>query len=199
MKHNRNRLRWAWIAAGGILAVCLLAVAALWFLLPDEGGDRTQSDPSYTFYPIYDGDVRENDYYLGLDRQLYWCEPNYGAKTALDETDISADPRLQVLAAYIESLIDGYPSACRALFTEAALASSPIPNFAQQMIYRVEITEKDSRVSDGVTHVTYSLAYMICQNNGTYRTDVGSNAVRPEYLTLVEQPDGSYLIESLVR
>ena len=39
--------------------------------------------------------------------------------------------------------------------------------------------------------VTYRVDYMIRKNNGTFRRDVGSDAIRPQYVVLLVSPDGS--------
>lgn len=194
-----RRLRTAILIACGAAALAVLAVVLLTVLLPKEEPAPQPDARPITFYPVWDGDVRENEQYLGLDRQFYLCEPEYGAKTALDDSQIAADPELSLLQDYINSLIDGYPNACRSLFTASALAENPIPDFAQQMIWRVEITKTETVTANGMTRSTYCLAYMIYRNNGTYRRDVGSNAVRPEYLTLAQTADGSYRIDRLWR
>lgn len=198
-KTSQRRLRVALLAAGMTVALAVLVVVLLTVLLPKDEPDPEPDTRPISFYPVWEGDVRENERYLGLDRQFYLCEPDYGAKTALDDSQIDSDPELSLLRDYINSLIDGYPNACRSLFTASALAETPIPDFAQQMIWRVEITKTETATENGVTRTTYCLEYMIYCNNGTYRRDVGSNAVRPEYLTLVEVADGEYRIDSLRR
>lgn len=196
---SRRRLRAAILAAGITVALAVLVVVLLVVLLPkDEPAPEPDTRP-ITFYPVWDGDVRENELYLGLDRQFYLCDPDYGSKEALDDDQLEADPKLALLRDYINSLINGYPNACRSLFTAAALAEDPVPDFAQQMIWRVEITKTEEQIEEGTTRTTYCLEYMIYRNNGTYRRDVGSNAVRPEYLTLIEVAEGEYRIDSLRR
>ena len=197
MKGNssRRRLRAALLAVGITAVLAILTVVLLVFLLPDDQPSPEPTPAPITFYPVYDGNVRENALYLELDRQYYLCEPEYGVREALDESRISADPELSLLRDYIESLIDGYPNACRSLFTASALAENPIPDFSQQMIYRVEITKTGTEAG----RTTYRLEYMIYRNNGTYRRDVGSDAVRPEYLTLVEVGGNTYRIDGIRR
>mgnify|MGYP006919065178 FL=1 len=192
---SRRRLRAALLAVGITAVLAILTVVLLVFLLPDDQPSPEPTPAPITFYPVYDGNVRENAIYLELDRQYYLCEPEYGVREALDESRISADPELSLLRDYIESLIDGYPNACRSLFTASALAQSPIPDFSQQMIYRVEIT----KVGTEAGRTTYRLEYMIYRNNGTYRRDVGSDAVRPEYLTLIEVGGNTYRIDGIRR
>ena len=46
--------------------------------------------------------------------------------------------------------------------------------------------------------VTYILEYMIYQNDGTFRRDVGSDAIRPQHVTLRVSPSGDMHIEKIV-
>lgn len=196
---KKKRRRSVLLAVAVTLAVIVLTVTLLLLLLPEDQAPTDPSGGSTVFYPPYDGDVRENGAYLALDRQFYLCDPDYGSREAIDDGQFAANAELALLRDYINSLIDGYPNACRSLFTASALDASPIPDFEQQMIYRVEISRVSQEVSGGEKRVTYSLSYMIYRNNGTYRRDVGSNAVRPEYLTLLEVSEGDYRIDGLRR
>lgn len=198
---KKKRLRIALCAAVGAVVLGVALVVLLVLLLSQESQDPSAgaSTTEFTFYQPYSGDIRENELYLSLDRQLYWCDTLYNSKEALDEGQIAADPCLVLIQAYLNSLIDGEPEVCRSLFTEAALHEAPIAAFAQQMLYRIEIRQSSQETENGVTKVTYRLDYMIHRNNGTYRRDVGSDAVRPEYLMLIEVADGEYRIDGIRR
>ena len=193
---KNKRLRTALLIAGIAVVVEVTALVLLNVLLPKEES-KTEQNTAKTikFYAVYDGDVRENEVYLGLDRQFYLCDDNYGTKEAIDENQFAGDAKLALIRDYINALIDGYPDACRQLMTEKALSETPIPDFAQQMIYRIEITETESSGNETV----YCLEYLIYRNNGMYRADVGSNASKPEYLTVVETSDGEYRIDGIHR
>ena len=196
---RKHRLRLAVLVACAAVMLAGLTVVLLTVLLPKDKPTPEPGSRPISFYPVWEGNVRENEQYLGLDRQFYLCNPDYGIKEALDAGQMDSDPKLALLRDYINSLIDGYPNACRALFTASALAETPVPDFAQQMIWQVEITETEAKTENGVARTTYCLEYRIYRNNGTYRRDVGSNAARPEYLTLIEIADGEYRIDSLRR
>ena len=66
-----------------------------------------------------------------------------------------------------------------------------LPRFTQQMLYQICIyycgAETDG---DGSQRVTYRVDYMIRKNNGSFRRDVGSDAIRPQYVVLLVSPDG---------
>lgn len=187
--------------AVGAVVLGIAVVILLVLLLPQEpqAPDGETDSSEFVFYQPYQGDILENELYLSLDRQLYWCDTLYNSKEALDDGQISADPCLTLIRAYLDSLIGGDAEGCRSLFTVSALNAAPISEFAQQMLYRIEIRLITQETENGAKRVTYRLDYMIHRNNGTYRRDVGSDAVRPEYLTIIEIADGEYRIDGIRR
>ena len=50
----------------------------------------------------------------------------------------------------------------------------------------------------GSKTVTYKLDYMIYRNDGTFRRDIGSDAIRSQYLVLDCAADGSITVRDLV-
>lgn len=195
---KKRRLRGALIAIGCVLLLAILTVILLTILLPEDEPAPTPTPSQIRFSPVYDGDIRENEAYLSLNRCYILCLPDYGIKEEIDDSRFASDGELGLIRDYIESLVDGYPNACRSLFTASALEENPIPDFAQQMIYGdrgIEITKETAENGKSV----YRLEYMIRQNNGTYRSDVGSDAMRPEYLTVVDTGDGVFRIDGIRR
>jgi hypothetical protein len=66
-------------------------------------------------------------------------------------------------------------------------------------VYEMKVTRVGEETANGALRVTYRLEYRIHRNNGTYRRDVGSDAVRPEYLTLTKEETGSFRIFDIQR
>lgn len=198
---GNKRLRKALLICGAVLLGMVLIMVLLTVLLrksePDPEPEPTA--PTIRFYPSYEGNVRENEVYQALDRQFYLCEPDYDAVNALTDAEINASPELRLLKTYFDCLIDGDADGLRSLFAAAALAENPIADFAGQMIYQTEVTRTGERTVGGERQITYRLEYMIYRNDGTYRRDVGSDAVRPEYLTFAQVGEDDYRIVSVQR
>lgn len=195
--HPAGRLRWVLLAVAGVLALCVAVTVLLVVFLPEDAPMPEPVEKEYTFYPVYEGNILESPEYLDLDRQIYFYDRNFNAREALDESQISSDGELQLLVDYLNSLISGEPDTCRALFTESALAEHPVPDFAQQMIYCITLSVAGQEERDGMLCRTYCVDYMIHRNNGTYRRDVGSDAIRSEYITVIAVADGEYRIDSI--
>jgi len=199
MRKNK-RLQIALLVCGGGVLLAILTVVLLSVLLPkDEPAQPSQGDAgTIRFYPPYDGDIRTAAIYTDLDRQFYFCDANYGSTEALSREEVSANPEWEMLWNYFDCLIDGNPEGLRALLARDA-NGIPIPDFAQQMVYEMKVTRVGEETADGALRVTYRLEYRIHRNNGTYRRDVGSDAVRPEYLTLTKDENGDFRIFDIQR
>lgn len=199
VRHPAGRLRRVLPAVAGVLVLCVAVTVLLVLLLPEDLPAAEPAEKEYVFDPVYDGDILQAPEYLELDRQIYFYDRDFNAREVLDEGQISSDGALQLLSDYLNSLINGYPEACRALFTESALAEHPVPDFAQQMIYRITLSIVAQEERDGVLRRTYCVDYMIHRNNGTYRRDVGSDAIRSEFITVIGTADGEYRIDGIRR
>ncbi len=200
MRKNK-RLQIALLVCGGVVLLAILTVVLLSVLLPNDEPTQPSQDSgsaSIRFYPPYDGDIRTAAIYTDLDRQFYFCDANYGSTEALSREEVSANPELEVLWNYFDCLIDGNPEGLRALIASDANGIT-IPDFAQQMVYEMKVTRVGEETANGALRVTYRLEYRIHRNNGTYRRDVGSDAVRPEYLTLTKEENGSFRIFDIQR
>ena len=70
--------------------------------------------------------------------------------------------------------------------------------FTAQKLYNIVITlissEEISQDGQKYDQYTYSLEYMICKNNGTFRTDVGSDASRKQAVVVTDR-EGKMLID----
>lgn len=203
MMSGNKRLKKAILICGAvILGMVVVMVLLSVFLRKSEAKPEPEPEPSspvIRFYPSYEGNVRENKVYQALDTQFYLCEPAYGAVNALPDDVINASPELRLLKSYFDCLIDGNAEGLRSLFTPEALAAGPIADFAGQMIYDMKVTRVSDDATGGERKITYRLEYMIYRNDGTYRRDVGSDAIRPEFLTLTPTADDDFQIVSVQR
>ena len=96
------------------------------------------------------------------------------------------------LAQFIQTIIDGDHEAYNACFSDAYLETHAKQNiFTPQKLYNILLCEieREEVTQNGISHTvyTYSVEYMIRRNNGTFRRDIGSDAVRPQYLIISDQ------------
>ena len=194
-KGMRKKLIIALSAVVGAIAVLMLTL----LLIERLTAPKLPEIPEYEFYPTYQGNIMEYDKYLDLDRQVYYSE--LGTTTSItDENRDEFDPSVLFLNDYIQSIIAGDSVRYNGFFSQSYFeeceAQAP---FTPQMLYRIVVTylatEEDA---SGSKLITYQLEYMIFENDGSFRRDIGSDASRPQHLTLRVLPDGSAEIEKLV-
>jgi hypothetical protein len=91
-----------------------------------------------------------------------------------------------------EAIIAGDADAYNALLSENI---EPKDDFTQQQVYKIHVTSIDNRdsKSDGYN---FKVEYQIHENNGTFRTDIGSDMAKIQYFT-IRKIDGKYLIDSI--
>jgi hypothetical protein len=76
--------------------------------------------------------------------------------------------------------------------------NEPKDAFSQQMLHEIKIRFLSESKEGEERLITYRLEYMIHRNDGTFRRDVGSDASRPQDITVRVGTDGKILIERLV-
>lgn len=158
---------------------------------------------TYEFSPPYVGDIMQNQEYLDLNRTFCYCEDpdGLGITYPLNEEELAKlDPSVGFVCDYLQTVIDGnvdaYNSMLSAEYIEAHGYQAP---FNPQMIYNITIYGYQTQTNaDGSRTVTYKLDYMIHQNDGSFRRDMGSDSIRSQFIVLNCAQDGSISIKELV-
>ena len=181
--------------------VVVFGVVKLLELLPKK--DAGVPDGTYSFYAPYAGDIMEYPAYLELNRAIKYCaDPQgYGLTQEVNEsTRGDLDPEVIFLCDWIKTIIDGDAVVYNDCFSEAYWEENPRNySFHQQMLYNITLTYQSTEpVSAEEKRVTYRLEYMIFQNDGSYRRDIGSDMSRPQSVTVSSRTDGTIAIESIV-
>ena len=187
------------ICVGAMIVIPLILVIILTIINKEPEYELVEL-PEYQFYKSYDGNILEYDAYLAHNREVYYYDnaAGYGARDTV--TEEHTDAKLRFLYEYLQSIINGDHVTHNACFNNVYYqTSAPKPDFAQQMLYDIVICYESTEAGqNGDRLVTYVLTYKIMQNNGTFRTDIGSDMSRAQYLTLHEYSDGTVLIEKLL-
>ena len=183
----------------GILVLGILFLLILNGILPKDGGE--ENNKKIKFYPVTNENIFESAEYLGLDRAVYYCEDpsGYGITEPITDEDRARFPaEVQFLEIYLMSIISGDRETYRSLFSEAYLRENTLPAFTQQMLYNICIYKVGSETDkNGKLLEVYRVEYMIRKNNGTFRQDVESDAIRPQYVVLSPTENNSFLIENV--
>lgn len=200
-KMRKNVIRVGAILLGVI--VLLVAVTLIADFLTKPRVNTDIPDGTFDFYPPYDGDILTSEEYLQLNRTVMYFDNAMGYGMGLEinpETMEEFDAPVWFLYEYIQTIVQGNATLYNTYFSDAYYRTQkPKASFAQQMIYETSIYFRSESVAqNGDKLITYRLEYKIHRNNGEFRTDVGSDGIRPQDLTLRVSPDGRILIESLV-
>ncbi len=201
---KRMKKRILLIVGAAILAVAILALAV--FLI-DKYFNRGEEIPqyNYSFYLPYDGDIMENSAYLGLDRDVHYCNMPYGnggmtTSVLPKENADEFDPKVLFLYDYIQTIIAGDAEKYNSYFNNVYFETSdPKDEFSQQMLHNITIYPRtEEKADDGSRLVTYRVDYMIYRNDGSFRDDVDSNAIRPQFISIRVSANGDMKIERIV-
>lgn len=134
--------------------------------------------------PDYEYDIFSDDKYVEKNRYIQYTD---GAQTITitDGDYATIGGGLPVLAQYMECAVNGDADGMNSLLTESYIENyGKYEAFTMQKIYNIEIellssvliTEGDYA---GTTKYNYNVKYMIMNNNGTLRRDMGSDAAVP--------------------
>jgi hypothetical protein len=190
-KKQKKNLKTVLYILGGVLIASILILLLLNKLLPKD----EMPEKDIEFYPVMNENIFENAQYLAQNRTVYFCDSTTGYEYTTpitDEDRSSFNAEVIFAETYLNTVILGDAAALREMCSPSYLEKNSIPEFTQQMLYDLCIyTHRTEHSEDGGRLVTYKLMYKIYQNNGTYRSDVGSDGARPEYLVLKVSADGS--------
>ncbi len=188
-----------------VIIVCLCAIPVLLllnFLLDRNWSEifrnsgATDVKVEYKFAtPDYDYDIFEDEKYLDKNRLIEYTD---GAVSRL----ITDDPSLygvgvEFFSDYFDAVINGDVDAYNAMFTdEYKKEHGAKSEFTMQKIYNITLEKLSENVIEegaykGVKRYTYRVTYMIMDNNGTFRSDMGSDAAVPQIIELLEDSDGA--------
>ncbi|MBQ7728378.1 MAG: hypothetical protein IJT60_07390 [Clostridia bacterium] len=192
-----------------IAAFTVCAILVVYLLLTviekvrgNAGGKETETEDksiAAIFYDAdFDEDITKDQGYMDQDRNIYFTDPDMGTTVSLNEDTLpGADPEVRFLYEVINYVIAGDTEAyqnCLAKSYLDTLEGGQVAPFTPQKLYEINISRYLIN-EDGTK--TYKVEYMIYKNNGTYRSDVGSDAIKPSFFTL-ESYGESYRITQII-
>ncbi|MBQ9805412.1 MAG: hypothetical protein IJW49_02730 [Clostridia bacterium] len=164
-------------------------------------------DDFYQFSAPYQGNIMENAAYLEKDRLVYYCPNSSGEgirHAVTEENRTEFDAGVLFVCEWLDTIIQGDANAYNQCFSEQywkeneAEGNLKKTSFNPQMLYNIKLTYYSVAGENGEKLVTYKLEYMILQNDGTFRRDIGSGVSREQRVTVRVRDDGSAVIEKLV-
>ena len=186
-------------AAAIIVVYLILTIAENVRKSQKNNEPETEESLNYFFYDAdFDEDITEDQIYMGLDRNIYYHDPDMGTTESLNQDSLSkADPEIVFLYEVIGYIIKGDRDSYEGSLAPSYLLTyedGKVPPFTAQKLYNIEIS-KYTKNDDG--SVTYKVDYMIRRNNGTFRSDVDSDAIRSRFVTISDHGAG-FLIDQIV-
>lgn len=187
-------------AVAGILVLCFGIFCAVC-------GCR-KSDPKYSlpereikYFPAdYEENIFENTAYMSSDRQLLFGSQSGASyverRFELDTEREEAAEDAGFFIDYFQCLIHGEYEKIPDFFTDGFFETPP--RFTMQMIHDMSVkwhSEGTETVNGVETNViNYSVSYAIYKNNGTWRTGVGNDEIRPQIYQVIRDDAGSLRI-----
>ena len=193
-------------AAMILFAVIYFAVSSIITQVKEKQDEETSYRPNtIIFYEAdYDYNIMNDKGYLALDRRPYLCDEANGVTISVEEDQIDKqDEGFRLLCDMVQCIIRGDHEGYNALFSENYYAvedNIPEDGFTMQQVYDIKFTKK--RISEhtegdiSYTQYEYEVEYKIRKNNGTFRTDIGSDAARTQYFVISDSTkvDGKQVV-----
>ena len=203
MKKNKTKMLIA------IISVLVAGIACYVLLMfPEIFEPSAHTTPSEDRIDVnnffYDADFSKEleDYenyeeYMGFDRYVHYKD---GALTLAvqDSNRDTFDTDVLFFCDYFDIIISGdhekYNSLFTAKFFETHDKKEP---FTPQMLYDILIEKLSEKNEGGVTTCAFDVSYRIFENNGTFRDDIYSDAIRTIYVE-IDNSEGSYKISNIM-
>jgi len=195
----------------GIIVALLIVFWGISYILSNIDENLNKSpiyDPNaqtIIFHEInYDEDIFEDSVYMGLDRNIYIFDLNTGVTESLEEHDYTNYGKdVKFMADFINYIILGNAEGYNDCFNEdyySDIDNEPKESYTMQKLYNIKLTKiTEEKIDNGeYTEYVYYLEYMIFQNNGSFRMDIGSDASVAQYITLNDKY-GDIKISELIR
>jgi len=195
----------------GIIVALLIVFWGISYILSNIDENLNKSpiyDPNaqtIIFHEInYDEDIFEDSVYMGLDRNIYIFDLNTGVTESLEEHDYTNYGKdVKFMADFINYIILGNAEGYNDCFNEdyySEIDNEPKESYTMKKLYNIKLTKiTEEKIDNGeYTEYVYYLEYMIFQNNGSFRMDIGSDASVAQYITLNDKY-GDIKISELIR
>ena len=165
-----------------------------------DGKSEETHGQSYVFYPAdYDVNIMEDKEYLDLDRSIYYYDPSTGmTSNSFDDVPSSYNQFAAAIADYLNYAIEGKYKAINSMFSDLYYENGGKDKieFTQQRLYDMLISYNGPTEGREDSFV-FTVEYKIMKNDGTFRSDMGSDCSKKEIFT-VTLYDDEVEIDSIV-
>lgn len=209
MKKNKKvNFRKKLIVVFAIIILALIFLYALTIAIPyfysKFQPEETEYVADFNFYtPDYNEDIFKDEKYLALiESGILEYDDNANSIYMVDTTNANEHgEQVVMLVKMVYSIVNGNSEEYNSYFSKKHFETKePKGNFTMQKIYNGRLTYLSSEtvIEDGKTYNqhTYTLKYLIYENNGTFRKDISDDSYRMQYITISDR-EGKLLIDSI--
>lgn len=204
------------VAIGMAVALAICIFGAVYYTLGDDIArlvtasgktDTTETTPVQYVYdadgyhrpsfydPDWETDIFTLERYLDKNRYITFKEGGFSVMM-VDEAYNEYGVCVEFLAEYLEALMQGNAEVLNGFYSSDWLDSNGrYDKFTMQKLYDMVIefiVSTDTEGPDGraITEYVYKISYKILENDGTFRSDIESDASRPQFFTVVDDGEG---------
>ena len=163
---------------------------------------ESKKESTIIFYePEWELDIMKEPAYLALDRTVYYSDTQYGITVALDQKNINNyGPAVEVLNRMIQYIINGDADGYNLLLSENYLENNDFEApFTMQQLYDIKLSKiQETNVDGRYMQYEFEVEYRIRNNNGTFRTDIGSHEIKKQYIILSDSTSNDVLIDQIL-
>ena len=143
--------------------------------------------------PDWESDIFLNPDWLDKNRYITYTE-NGMSLTLVDYDYASCGKPVEMFGEYVDALMHGDAEKVNSFYTDSYFETHDrLEKITMQKLYNIEveyISESEIELSGRtVVQYIYKFTYMIMENDGTFRGDLVSDAMKPQYYTLIEDDD----------
>ena len=157
---------------------------------------------SYIFYePDQNADIYADPDYQAVVSHLYYERD--GIKTCITDGNYEKYGKPVIFfSKYFDALKAGNTEAFNSLHSQRYFENNrECTDIAPQRLYDITLTylfERDmaDEIYGEVTKYVFETKYMIMKNDGTFRSDIGSDASRKLYLEVIETQSGDFFVDA---
>jgi len=170
-----------------------------------ENENKDNTDKNIYFYPIdYDENIFEDPEYLAQNHYFIYTENDTSTYMIKDSDYLEGGLPVAMFRQYFDAIINGDSEAYNSFFTADYIKENDKKqNFTMQKVYDISVEKLSTYIFDEgteneITKYEFRVTYKILKNNGTFRSDVGSNAAVPEvYVVLHYGANNTIKINSI--
>ncbi len=163
---------------------------------------ESKKESTIIFYePDWELDIMKDPAYLALDRTVYYNDTQYGITVALDQKNQDKyGPAVEVLNQMIQLIIAGDADGYNELLSENYLENNDFEApFTMQQLYDIKLSKiQETNVDGQYMQYEFEIEYRIRNNNGTFRTDIGSDEAKKQYIILSDSTSSDVLIDQIL-